>query len=179
RVGPIAFKRRLFIGEELRKVRIVREPLPPILQRSDGDLVFVGRALVADHRRVSEDASRALRVEFGAGLLGHGLATRCLCSPAPSPPACRIGHRGTDARWRKRQAPTRLEALAWICARPRRARLADSARSRDTAPRHSGSCCSCYRSPRPPDRKSTRLNSSHVKISYAVFCLKKKKNKTH
>src|SRR5690606_39928270 len=30
-------------------------------------------------------------------------------------------------------------------------------------------------SPRTPtDRKSTRLNSSHVKISYAVFCLKKK-----
>src|SRR5690606_41728770 len=27
------------------------------------------------------------------------------------------------------------------------------------------------------DRKSTRLNSSHVKISYAVFCLKKKKPK--
>src|SRR5690606_7246996 len=35
-------------------------------------------------------------------------------------------------------------------------------------------CCD----PQPPrrlDRKSTRLNSSHVKISYAVFCLKKKK----
>src|SRR5437870_12641292 len=28
---------------------------------------------------------------------------------------------------------------------------------------------------REPDRKSTRLNSSHVAISYAVFCLKKKK----
>src|SRR5436305_7199206 len=28
---------------------------------------------------------------------------------------------------------------------------------------------------RPTDRKSTRLNSSHVRISYAVFCLKKKK----
>src|SRR5207249_8136369 len=28
------------------------------------------------------------------------------------------------------------------------------------------------------DRKSTRLNSSHVSISYAVFCLKKKKNNT-
>src|SRR5690554_7272460 len=27
------------------------------------------------------------------------------------------------------------------------------------------------------DRKSTRLNSSHVRISYAVFCLKKKKKK--
>src|SRR5438270_9176049 len=29
------------------------------------------------------------------------------------------------------------------------------------------------------DRKSTRLNSSHSQISYAVFCLKKKKNYTH
>src|SRR5207249_12158123 len=30
----------------------------------------------------------------------------------------------------------------------------------------------------PEDRKSTRLNSSHVSISYAVFCLKKKRKKT-
>src|SRR2546430_11910571 len=30
---------------------------------------------------------------------------------------------------------------------------------------------------RPTDRKSTRLNSSHSQISYAVFCLKKKKTK--
>src|SRR3712207_6883432 len=30
--------------------------------------------------------------------------------------------------------------------------------------------------PARPDRKSTRLNSSHANISYAVFCLKKKKN---
>src|SRR2546427_3030566 len=33
------------------------------------------------------------------------------------------------------------------------------------------------RSGRDLDRKSTRLNSSHSQISYAVFCLKKKKNK--
>src|SRR6266850_945626 len=32
-------------------------------------------------------------------------------------------------------------------------------------------------SPCAPDRKSTRLNSSHLVISYAVFCLKKKKKK--
>src|SRR5690625_6949418 len=32
---------------------------------------------------------------------------------------------------------------------------------------------------RPRDRKSTRLNSSHVAISYAVFCLKKKKKTAH
>src|SRR5438874_4782740 len=31
---------------------------------------------------------------------------------------------------------------------------------------------------REPDRKSTRLNSSHVEISYAVFCLKKKNKNT-
>src|SRR5690349_23441700 len=33
-------------------------------------------------------------------------------------------------------------------------------------------CCAIVK-----DRKSTRLNSSHVEISYAVFCLKKKKKK--
>src|SRR5256885_11730555 len=35
------------------------------------------------------------------------------------------------------------------------------------------------RGARATDRKSTRLNSSHLVISYAVFCLKKKKNTTH
>src|SRR5690349_24030862 len=34
----------------------------------------------------------------------------------------------------------------------------------------------CGKEPVHLDRKSTRLNSSHVEISYAVFCLKKKKN---
>src|SRR5690349_23496769 len=38
-------------------------------------------------------------------------------------------------------------------------------------PRRLGPAKCLYR----PDRKSTRLNSSHVEISYAVFCLKKKK----
>src|SRR3712207_8693545 len=32
-----------------------------------------------------------------------------------------------------------------------------------------------FKATKPPDRKSTRLNSSHANISYAVFCLKKKK----
>src|SRR2546426_5510816 len=36
-------------------------------------------------------------------------------------------------------------------------------------------CCAC--SSVSLDRKSTRLNSSHLVISYAVFCLKKKKKK--
>src|SRR3712207_7323526 len=37
---------------------------------------------------------------------------------------------------------------------------------------HPSPCCSAV------DRKSTRLNSSHANISYAVFCLKKKKKQT-
>src|SRR6266496_5833872 len=43
------------------------------------------------------------------------------------------------------------------------------------APSRRGRRCRCLG--RGGDRKSTRLNSSHVEISYAVFCLKKKKKK--
>src|SRR2546421_3093540 len=43
--------------------------------------------------------------------------------------------------------------------------------SRTGADYAAGLCCSSI----PIDRKSTRLNSSHDQISYAVFCLKKKK----
>src|SRR5690242_21229216 len=50
---------------------------------------------------------------------------------------------------------------------------------------HHAACIVRARRQQPPraqhgwqlDRKSTRLNSSHMSISYAVFCLKKKKNK--
>src|SRR6267378_6350746 len=51
------------------------------------------------------------------------------------------------------------------------ARRPDGARGHRAAPRYrqDGAC--------GRDRKSTRLNSSHVEISYAVFCLKKKKKK--
>src|SRR5688572_32454019 len=40
-----------------------------------------------------------------------------------------------------------------------------------------GACARAERAPWWEDRKSTRLNSSHSQISYAVFCLKKKKNR--
>src|SRR5205814_10366077 len=59
-----------------------------------------------------------------------------------------------------------------------------SSRPRPTARPHS-ICLTLVSSPRPPtasdrsrDRKSTRLNSSHLGISYAVFCLKKKKTRS-
>src|SRR6266513_4383377 len=43
--------------------------------------------------------------------------------------------------------------------------------------RRSPPSCACGKPSWGRDRKSTRLNSSHVSISYAVFCLKKKKKK--
>src|SRR5688572_32732571 len=43
------------------------------------------------------------------------------------------------------------------------------------APRRSKKADYTHRTPQNLDRKSTRLNSSHSQISYAVFCLKKKK----
>src|SRR5476649_2984346 len=48
---------------------------------------------------------------------------------------------------------------------------------RRAVPRHGG--WPCVHPWEPEDRKSTRLNSSHTVISYAVFCLKKKKQQSH
>src|SRR5207253_10223143 len=64
--------------------------------------------------------------------------------------------------------------------RPRRARTVRDSRSRRRRRRRPrpprASLCAGRRGSRARrDRKSTRLNSSHVAISYAVFCLKKKK----
>src|SRR5438045_6966697 len=72
-------------------------------------------------------------------------------------------------------APTDIYTLSLhdalpICPDPpahlRAPRLARRRRTRDRGPARSAL-----------DRKSTRLNSSHLGISYAVFCLKKKKKK--
>src|SRR2546427_1132304 len=46
------------------------------------------------------------------------------------------------------------------------------------APRSATACAIAAAERSSPDRKSTRLNSSHSQISYAVFCLKKKKKRT-
>src|SRR5436309_12010555 len=70
--------------------------------------------------------------------------------------------------WSKRKPPrsTLFPYTTLFRSRPRAA-----ARTRRTRPRSPRA----RRRSRGPDRKSTRLNSSHVKNSYAVFCLKKKK----
>src|SRR6266487_5880737 len=62
--------------------------------------------------------------------------------------------------------------ISWYRSRPQRS--PPERRSRAGAPPHRRGAPARDRR----DRKSTRLNSSHPSISYAVFCLKKKK-KTH
>src|SRR3712207_8572686 len=60
---------------------------------------------------------------------------------------------------------------------PRRRREPDRAPGADDARVDGRRAVRGSAQPRPPlDRKSTRLNSSHANISYAVFCLKKKNN---
>src|SRR5262245_62809229 len=73
----------------------------------------------------------------------------------PAAPSCaRVPGPGGGGR-RRGAAPPLRDALADDRALPRRPHR--------------------RRRGRAPDRKSTRLNSSHLGISYAVFCLKKKK----
>src|SRR5207253_11172223 len=79
-----------------------------------------------------------------------------ICSRAPSREAQRAGLRARRGRGAR--------------ARPGRV-------GRSHRPTHHGQRAPALRSAAREDRKSTRLNSSHVAISYAVFCLKKKKKK--
>src|SRR5690625_6979554 len=76
-------------------------------------------------------------------------------APLPDRRGARGGHAGGVPQ-RGAGLPGRRGPLALRRARQRPARALDQQR----------------------DRKSTRLNSSHVAISYAVFCLKKKKKKS-
>src|SRR5438874_10614107 len=73
--------------------------------------------------------------------------------------------------FRSREGPAQRRFLVRFAARCRAANRAESGREISRPPRQARA--GLGRS----DRKSTRLNSSHVEISYAVFCLKKKKKK--
>src|SRR5204863_7738385 len=75
--------------------------------------------------------------------------------------------RSSDLNWRFGWRKTAREDLVWRWRRRFPDSRQDGASGRN---RH-------WRAHQPSkrDRKSTRLNSSHVEISYAVFCLKKKK----
>src|SRR5256885_5622513 len=114
-----------------------------------------------------------------------GVWPRTLRGPAPGRPR-RTAFRwsGSRRRLRRRRQPPLLLLLQWLPGPDRRLRprLRDG-RTPPPSHRHQGKAQGLQRPrsrPRQPprrDRKSTRLNSSHLVISYAVFCLKKKKHK--
>src|SRR6266511_4727373 len=117
----------------------------------------------ARHRPAPADrlARRAVPGPAGRATPGTGDRRRPLQPHLRGPPQWTVdgappAAAGPRARHRPRHAP--------------RVHGADRARP------HAGTRPPHARLLRRPDRKSTRLNSSHVKISYAVFCLKKKKN---
>src|SRR5438874_10049550 len=66
------------------------------------------------------------------------------------------------------------DRVAWHAAACARGAFTSERRDHRSA-HHAAPQGSRHRAVRGLDRKSTRLNSSHVEISYAVFCLKKKK----
>src|SRR5207249_8949849 len=83
----------------------------------------------------------------------------------PTPPA-RQRNPQSPARSSRHRRRSQLDAQWKIYRAPERSRAADRGFYGSRPIRH-----------HRIDRKSTRLNSSHVSISYAVFCLKKKKKK--
>src|SRR5256885_2903338 len=92
------------------------------------------------------------------------------------PPRSTLFPYTTLFRSSSRRTPRRTRRRSTSSPRCGRARRARSCCGRSCCPCTRAWCCSspaagCARS----DRKSTRLNSSHLVISYAVFCLKKKK----
>src|SRR5207249_10372288 len=111
----------------------------------------------------------------------HTCSAPSLLSLLPPPPRSTLFPYTTLFRSPTRAAPRDRAPRSWRGATLRRApspptgATSRRARSRDRPGR--------VRQPRDrapvvgEDRKSTRLNSSHVSISYAVFCLKKKKKK--
>src|SRR5215475_6294595 len=117
---------------------------------------MVSRARHPSDRAPAPRAGCALR---RSGRRETALRARASAAASPAPAARRTTSAARDA------AP----CAATPRVRPATRGQGGNRRVLNSAGRHARAC---WR-----DRKSTRLNSSHVKISYAVFCLKKKKKK--
>src|SRR3989454_12788384 len=115
------------------------------------------------------------------GILSGGAAS---AQPLPSPPARKgdvvddyHGTRVADPyRWL--EDPDSPESRGWIDAENRLTEGYLSQIPQRAALRQRLTTLWNYPKYGAPDRKSTRLNSSHLVISYAVFCLKKKKTES-
>src|SRR5690242_15173298 len=158
-------------------------PLGPLARRHAGHLRAIGAMprqdeeivvvcamqtaarwrLGATHGRVAAAGQSAERSAVGRAGARAGTSSRTTASTSGPPPT------GTGA------VAARTGSMSRMCGRKRAASV--------TAPPIAAAPTSVARAPTAPatgavrDRKSTRLNSSHMSISYAVFCLKKKKKK--
>src|SRR2546427_8611898 len=118
-----------------------------------------------------EGAWRSRRLD--CGLCRRSLAVAIADRrPATGDRAARRGGRGVRRRPRVEPARLRLSPPA-----PRRRGREDSRGPGGPGVHRGGAGGRPRGGARRGDRKSTRLNSSHSQISYAVFCLKKKKKK--
>src|SRR5205807_8914243 len=99
-------------------------------------------------------------------------------SPPPPPPHSFPTRRSSDLALDGRDRGDDRRRARQGCGRARdRALPRPAAHAPALRRRRAPQVLGALRPLRPPrDRKSTRLNSSHLVISYAVFCLKKKKN---
>src|SRR5690606_39881237 len=113
------------------------------------------------HRRVAQRrfVSRGTRTHLGVLLAGSARPLGDARGGRSSRAAPAVARRGSDGAGTPPRRPPR--------------------RSRVTPGRCPASDAGAARGGGRSDRKSTRLNSSHVKISYAVFCLKKKNKNLH
>src|SRR5439155_2195393 len=130
-------------------------------------------------------AETPLGTERAQGLMARTAASMAVpeetsaCGEVPSYDA----DAGTPPRGRGRRESARAPGPLLHLAGTRRGSLRRWRRGRRPAGdrsvrRGDYRCADLSPAGRRPDRKSTRLNSSHVAISYAVFCLKKKNKRT-
>src|SRR5690606_26560581 len=143
----------------LARPRALVERVPVRRQAQDAvaaqDAVVMAGAVDVD-LRVLVAAVAALALQHDAQLPLQGQAVVVVAAAdAPAPLARRVG----GVPWQVGEAPRDLPVRV-VEVRPRQ--VAEVVELEAVA--------------EVQDRKSTRLNSSHVKISYAVFCLKKKRN---
>src|SRR5256885_9371448 len=133
-------------------------------------------------RGITGRASIYTSFALGVGGLAHSVFLFFFFLRIGRPPISPLFPSTTLSRSRSRSGRVRIEGRPgqeahWLppLGSPVRARRAAAACRRGGRARSAGAPRPRRRRSVSADRKSTRLNSSHLVISYAVFCLKKKK----
>src|SRR2546426_2973439 len=123
--------------------------------------------------RAAASKSKTLRASLTelmmtASCAATGASRTCSSQPGVKPAAARSGLAARKLRNARRSTEPREDAIFLLLRSPSGQREGYHVERANLSLTHQVNF---------EDRKSTRLNSSHLVISYAVFCLKKKKNK--